>query len=126
MDWKIAGWVGIGSALGGIARYVVSEVLTKGAFPVGTLVVNVTGSILLGVLLASEPRTAWITPAAAAGLGVGALGSFTTMSTFSVETVGLATGGQAAWSAVYVALTGVLCIGGAYGGQILVARALGA
>lgn len=125
MDIKIAGWVGLGSALGGIARYVFSELLTKGAFPLGTLTVNVLGSVLLGALLATEPRTAWITPAATAGLGVGFLGGFTTMSTFSVETVALGHEGQLGLAAGYLALTGVLCLGGAWLGRAMATHAFG-
>jgi CrcB protein len=98
MDARIAGWVGLGSAGGGIARYVVSELLTKGAFPLGTLVVNVAGSFLLGLLLASEPRR--IQPAGTAALGVGFLGGFTTMSAFSFETVALGNEGQLGLAAI--------------------------
>ena len=76
--------VGTGGALGAVARYWVYRHVTWRDAPAATFVVNVLGSFLFGVLLfvgASESTTLL--------LGVGFCGSFTTFSSFSVETVGL-------------------------------------
>lgn len=119
MDSMVAAWVGAGSAGGGIARWWISKLLTRGEFPWGTLTVNVLGSFLLGLLLGAEPRTEWITPAATAGLGVGFLGSFTTMSTFSYETIALGTDGSLGLAVLYLGLTLVACLAGAAIGRRL-------
>lgn len=82
--------VAVGGALGALVRWGVGEVLppTVGAgLPWATLVVNVVGAFLLGVLIARQPSTL-----IRAGLGTGALGAFTTYSAFAVETVELANG----------------------------------
>ncbi|MFC6706334.1 fluoride efflux transporter FluC [Flexivirga alba] len=62
----------------------------RGSFPVGTFVINVLGSFLLGVLTgAATHHAGWLSPTAKAGLGTGFCGGFTTFSTASVETTRL-------------------------------------
>jgi CrcB protein len=117
MDWHVAAWVATGSAGGGLARWWISELLTRGDLPWGTLTVNVLGSFLLGLLLGTEPGTEWVTPAATAAVGVGFLGSFTTMSTFSYETVALGSDGSLGWAIGYLAITLVACLAGALVGR---------
>jgi CrcB protein len=75
-------------------------------FPLGTLVVNVTGSLLLGLL--SE-----VGPPAITVVGVGAIGAYTTFSTFARDTVALAETGGIADAAVYVGLTCILSVAAA-------------
>lgn len=88
-----------GGAGAGI-RYVLDVVLTRGrrdAFPVGILIINVTGSGLLGFLtgLGTHVAPDWL-----AVLGVGLLGGYTTFSTVSVETLQLARRGRRDWAIV--------------------------
>ena len=56
-------WIGLGSALGGMLRYGLAEWVTSlagKAFPLGTLLVNVSGSFLIGVFAAvAQPSTGW-------------------------------------------------------------------
>lgn len=108
-------WVALGSALGGMARFGCSGLagrLFGETFPWGTLIVNVTGSLLIGciagifspdakLLLASEWR---------AFLMIGVLGGFTTFSTFSLETLNLARDGQWPLAGANVAASLVLCL----------------
>jgi CrcB protein len=85
--------VAVGGALGAIARYAVDGVVARrqrGLLPQGTLLVNVTGSLLLGALVGGDAGGA-----AYALLGIGFLGAFTTFSTFAYETVQLL--GAGAW-----------------------------
>ena len=99
--------VAIGGALGAVARYLIGEWLSTDEFPWGTLVVNLLGSLLLGILtgvLAAEI----ISQDAALLLGTGVLGAFTTMSAFSIETVKMS-GGDNTAMLVYVLATIVLC-----------------
>jgi CrcB protein len=77
-----------------------------GAFPLGTLVVNVSGSFLLGLLWDVAPPLLTV-------LGVGGLGAFTTFSSFARDAVALGEQGQVGRAAVYVAVTCAAGIGAA-------------
>jgi fluoride exporter len=104
MLWYIA----IGSAIGGMSRYLVGgafQRLTAGTFPLGTLLVNVTGSFLLGVILRYGVDTPSLTPELRAFLTVGFCGGYTTFSTFSYETAALMEDGEWTRAASYVALS---------------------
>jgi CrcB protein len=104
MLWYIA----IGSAIGGMSRFLVGgafQRLTAGTFPVGTLLVNVTGSFLLGVILRYGVETPSLTPELRAFLTVGFCGGYTTFSTFSYETAALMEDGEWTRAASYVALS---------------------
>ena len=96
--------VGAGGFIGAILRYVVGLVLVPRmttAFPVHTFLINVTGSLALGVIIgAAETRglAPWIPPAVA----VGVLGAYTTFSTFGWETVALLERGETAMASAYV------------------------
>lgn len=108
--------IAIGGALGALARHGVDLTVAKrvpvvpGAFPWGTLLINVAGSFVLGALfvLLVEPTTgpAWLRTA----LTVGFLSSFTTFSTFSLQTVMLAESGRAGIAVSYVIASVVLGI----------------
>ena len=85
-------WIGLGAVLGANARYLVSLWLTAKlgpAFPYGTLTVNAAGSLLLGFLVAAGSQYLALSPQLRLLLFVGFLGSFTTFSTFAVESVAL-------------------------------------
>lgn len=88
--------VALGGALGGIGRFAVSNLLARylgKAFPWGTLAVNVSGAFLAGWLLgsldiASTPSPLWLFTVA------GLLGGYTTVSSFSLQTIELWRSGQ--------------------------------
>ena len=108
-------WVGLGSALGGMARYGCSSLAARyigAAFPWGTLIVNVSGSLIIGFLaaLAAADEQALITPDARAFLMIGVCGGFTTFSAFSIETLDLARDGDWLWAGANVMLSVVLCL----------------
>lgn len=76
--------VGLGGMIGAVLRHAVSTRVQKGTFPRGTFVVNVLGSFLLGLLVfGGAGKSAMLL------FGVGLCGSFTTFSSFSVDTVQL-------------------------------------
>ena len=109
MLWYIAA----GSALGGVSRYLLSGILQRAAgagFPVGTLVVNITGSFLLGLFLRYAVDTPTLTPEWRAFLTIGFCGGYTTFSTFSYETVALLEDGQWGQAASYVGLSLALAL----------------
>jgi CrcB protein len=79
--------VGIGGFFGAISRFAISKSTTRllGSFPSGTLIVNVLGSLTLGFIYYSAIESKMITPEIRSLVGVGFIGAFTTMSTFSFE-----------------------------------------
>jgi len=104
MLWYIAA----GSAIGGVSRYLLGGFLqrqTAGTFPIGTLLINISGSFLLGLILRYAVDTPTLTPEARGFLTVGFCGGYTTFSTFSYETVALMEDGQWPRAAMYVSLS---------------------
>ncbi|MGY1770180.1 CrcB family protein [Blastococcus sp. SYSU D00813] len=94
----------LGGALGALARLGVGTALpaSPGGWPWATLLVNLTGCLLLGLLLGAVlprfPGRPWLRPL----LGTGVLGGYTTYSTFAVDAVRLADDGAWAGAAGYV------------------------
>lgn len=83
--------IALGGAAGSLLRYGIGSVVQQRAgagFPVGTLVVNVTGSLLLGFLMRWLLETT-VSPEMRAALTIGLCGGYTTFSTFSADTVRL-------------------------------------
>jgi len=81
-----------GGGFGAVARYLLSGLVQRAAgvdFPFGTLAVNIIGSLLIGLLIGLSERYLIITTQVRLFLAVGALGGFTTYSTFSYETIRL-------------------------------------
>lgn len=109
--------VGAGGFLGSVLRYGISLLLpltSAGAIPWGTLTVNFTGSLLIGVLLSLEPHRFWLLLLAA-----GFCGGFTTFSTFSFEAVSALKAGETATAAIYVAVSLALCFSAVAAGLYL-------
>ncbi|WP_432449569.1 fluoride efflux transporter CrcB [Aliiroseovarius marinus] len=95
--------VALGGALGASARYLTNTTVTRllgHGFPVGTLMVNIVGSFLMGVLVVVLAKKGG--QAAAPFLMTGILGGFTTFSAFSLDAVTLYERGQAAAAMGYV------------------------
>jgi len=110
--------VAAGGALGALARYWVSGVLNNASYklPYGTMLCNVLGSFLMGVLFVLILEKARISPEMRPLLMVGFLGAFTTFSTFSLETVTLLQEGHIMSAAIYILVSVVLCIAALSGG----------
>jgi CrcB protein len=93
----------VGGALGALARWAVSAALphASGAWPWATLLVNLSGCLVIGallaVLLARFPGSPWLRPF----LAVGVLGGYTTYSTFAVDVVQLTDAGRGALAVAY-------------------------
>ena len=119
--------VALGSAAGGVARWLLGELLQRSggapAFPAATLLVNVTGSFLIGVLAVVVGRQAAEGDALRLLLMVGFCGGYTTFSSFSLETLALVERGAAGAAALNIAASVALALGATIGG-LLVARAV--
>ena len=102
-DWAL---VAFGGALGAVLRFAVMEQVGSSTSPWGTLTVNLVGSVALGALSAALALSV-VSEGQALLFGTGLLGAFTTMSTFSMDTVRLAQEG--AWSSTvgYLVATAV-------------------
>jgi fluoride exporter len=109
----------LGGALGGVARFWVSEFVARRLmerFPWGTLVVNVTGAGLIGLAAAlalGNDGSITARPSAWALLVIGVLGSYTTVSSFSFQTLVLLRAGKPGRAVANVAASVILCLGAA-------------
>lgn len=105
-------WVALGGAVGSALRYLVGlgavRVFGSTPFPLGTFAVNVVGSVLLGVLV-TRIGTAG-SPAMKLALTTGAMGGFTTYSTFNLEVHRLITEGRVGLAMAYLGATVVVCL----------------
>ncbi|MAF93608.1 fluoride efflux transporter CrcB [Candidatus Woesearchaeota archaeon] len=99
--------VALGGAIGAVLRFYVSETLPSETFPWATLSVNLVGSFLLGIVMAATVSNV-LGEAQAMLLGIGVLGAFTTMSTFSVETVMMMEDGRWRTAGIYVAASAMM------------------
>ena len=103
--------IALGGAVGSVARYLLGTLMQRASegFPWGTLVVNVTGSLLLG-FLARYLLDPTVSAELRAGLTVGLCGGYTTFSTFSLETMTLLQRGAYGRAASYVSASVALSL----------------
>lgn len=97
--------IGLGGFAGAVTRYVVDGFVadrTGGAFPWGTLAVNLTGSFVLGVLFALTTERAILPPEIRGPVLIGFIGAYTTFSTYMLETWRLAESGAVGLALVNV------------------------
>jgi CrcB protein len=106
--------VAIGGGVGSVLRYLTSGVAARWLgldFPYGTLIVNVTGSFLIGLVQALAQEAAVLPEPARLFLSVGILGGFTTYSAFSYETVRLVELDAFGRALANVVITTLVCLG---------------
>lgn len=115
--------VGAGGFVGAVLRFTVSGAVQRSAgfspFPYGTLVVNVTGCLAIGLLSGLAESRQVLTPESRLLLLIGVLGSFTTFSTFGYETLTLLRDGAMLRAAGNVGLHVGLGLGAAWAGLAL-------
>ena len=117
MIWYVA----LGSAVGGVLRYLLGGWVQDRAgttFPVQTLLINVTGSLLLGFLQRYALETTAFSAEVRTMLTIGVCGGYTTFSTFSFETVRMLEDGDWRHAALYVGLSVALSVGAALLGLV--------
>lgn len=115
-------FVGIGAFIGGCLRYLVSLYSPKlfgSQLPYGTLIVNVVGGVLIGLIMELSITTNEISPELKLFLTTGIMGGLTTFSTFSYETVTFLSEGKYMLSFVNTGLNLFLSFGGVVLGKYL-------
>ena len=117
-------WIAIGSALGGIARYWCSGVAARligETFPWDTLIVNVVGSFIIGFFaILTGPEGRFMVPSVARQfVMIGLCGGYTTFSSFSLQTLNLATDREYLYAGLNILLSVALCLLAVWLGSIL-------
>lgn len=115
--------VALGGALGSMARYgsgVLVGQFWRSGFPLGTMLINIVGSLAMGLFVGYLART---TPAWQADarlfVAVGILGGFTTFSAFSLDAISLFERGEIGPALIYVLVSVVISIVALFGGLLL-------
>lgn len=115
-EWSSHRWVlpviGLGGMLGATARYLLATAYPApvGGVPWATFTINVTGCLLIGVLMVFVVEVGGTHPLLRPFLGVGALGGYTTFSTYTVETLGLLRHGAPVVAVAYLLLTALAAL----------------
>jgi CrcB protein len=120
--------IALGGAAGSVLRYLLGGVVqrsTGSGFPIGTMVVNVSGCFLIGILV-RQFLNMQLSNDLRALLIVGFCGGFTTFSTFSAETLALIEGGEYSRATAYVFLSVILCLLATLTGMTAIQLASGA
>jgi fluoride exporter len=115
--------IAAGGALGAVARHQVSAAVMRlvgAGFPWGTLVVNILGSLLMGILIELMAQRLNISLELRAFLTVGFLGAFTTFSSFSVDFVTLFERGAGVAALGYAAFSVILAIVALFAGMAII------
>jgi CrcB protein len=108
-----AAYVAIGGGIGSLARYWLAGIVQQlggTEFPLGTLAVNVSGSLVLGVVMTLSLERGIIDADLRTLLAIGLCGGFTTMSTFSYETLALLRDGSMAMAGINIAASLSACL----------------
>lgn len=114
-------FVGLGGLVGSVMRYLFGMIPLRHAsgFPLITLIINVLGAFLIGLLMAFAGKHVLLSPRALLFLKVGVCGGFTTFSTFALEAHGLISSGKPTAALLYALLSVILCILAIFGANLL-------
>jgi fluoride exporter len=119
--------IALGGALGSVLRFFLGNLFAAtqigAVFPLGTLVINITGSFLIGLIYTlTEPDGRWFaSPEIRLFLMTGICGGYTTFSAFSLQTLNLARGGEWFHAGANVVGSVVLCLIAVWLGHLLAA-----
>lgn len=105
-------YIALGGVAGTLARYGLQGLIQPraGTFPTGTLIVNLAGSLALGFIVRYATGSTIVSPELRGGLTIGFCGAFTTMSTFSYESMALLSDGDYWRAGLYMGGTIVGCL----------------
>lgn len=121
-------YIALGGIVGTLARWFLQGWVQQrsglATFPVGTLAINLAGSFLLGFIIRFATGSTVISPELRGGLTIGFCGAFTTMSTFSYESVRLLGDGEYWYAGIYMGGTIIGCLAAVIAGTALASRLL--
>jgi CrcB protein len=115
-------WIAVGAVVGASARYFLSTYIGRhfsAIFPYGTLLINITGSLILGFFLVYATERVLLDPRWRLLVAVGFCGSYTTFSSYAFESFALMEQGQWLLVGVNVLLSNVLCLAAVLAGAAL-------
>lgn len=115
-------FVGMGGFIGSVCRYLLGllPIETSQGFPVKTLITNVIGAFVIGIIAAVAAKNTALNPRLVLFLKAGICGGFTTFSTFAYETGAMMEKGQTGLALLYVILSAILGVLAVFCGQLLV------
>lgn len=114
IEWKPYLWISFGALLGANLRYFLTRIITRlsdASFPYGTLVINVTGSLVLGFFLVWTTERVLADPLWRLLVAIGFCGSYTTFSSYAFETMAYFEQGHWALFATNILTNNILCLG---------------
>lgn len=116
--------VALGGGIGACLRYLIGLIPLKEpyAFPVKTLVINLVGCFVIGLIAVLAVKNTSLSPKTVLFIKTGLCGGFTTFSTFALETETLIKTGHFGIAILYVALSVVVGVGLAFAGQVVVGK----
>ena len=116
--------VALGGGIGACLRYLIGIIPLKEpyAFPVKTLVINLAGCFVIGLIAALAVKNTSLSPKTMLFIKTGLCGGFTTFSTFALETETLIKTGHIGIAFLYVTLSVIVGVGLAFAGQLVVGK----
>ena len=115
-------WIALGAVVGASARYFLSTLVSRNlssAFPYGTLLINITGSLVLGFFLVFSTERALLDPRWRLLVAIGFCGSYTTFSSYAFESFALMEQGQWLLTGVNIVASNALCLAAVLAGAAL-------
>ncbi|MBQ7529330.1 fluoride efflux transporter CrcB [bacterium] len=110
-------FVALGGAIGAMGRYAISLIPIKTEFPILTLLTNILGAVLIGIVVGMLDNKVNLSQNIILFLKTGICGGFTTFSTFSLESYELFENGSYAMCGVYTVLSVACCLFGIFCGK---------
>lgn len=115
-------WIALGAVVGASARYFLNGLIARyvsSAFPYGTLLINITGSLVLGFFLVFSTERALLDPRWRLLLAIGFCGSYTTFSSYAFESFALMEQGQWLLTGINIMASNALCFAAVLAGAAL-------
>ena len=115
-------WISLGAVVGGCARYFLSGFVARHfstTFPYGTLIINITGSLILGFFLIYSTERVLLDPRWRLLVAIGFCGSYTTFSSYAFESFALMEQGQWLLTGINIAASNALCLAAVLAGAAL-------
>ena len=115
-------WIAVGAVAGASARYFLSGLIARNfstTFPYGTLLINITGSLVLGFFLVYSTERVLLDPRWRLLVAIGFCGSYTTFSSYAFESFALMEQGQWLLMGLDVLFSNLLCLAAVLAGAAL-------